>query len=700
MGDDKKMNMHNDSDMDYDEPDIDENVFSESDLSEEEFEEEKKIEEDEPIKNKIVEYKEQKNQEQNEKINQTVFKGVNVLTCSDDEIRRVFHLLKDKWMIDDYESIQMSDLMKMWEKTYKIHNTIDMDELKSNYSLLYMECMSMVNVFQKRNLFEQDKELDPYYINLKKIMFLINYSYRILGGTINSKRLMDPTFDTLSNLDETYFRCSTIDTSKVDDSQQLKLFLLGQLSFIECRRYNNYVCQQKYINGRATHYWEKRWTIEEFIEEYTDIHKHFKMWQIREKSNNHSEVIKYLKEKNCRPYFPDVVRTSCCYAFKNGLYYGRHRQEDGKLGWKFYEYDGDEVIPNDLVACKYFDIDFTAHQYTKSGTTDGWRDIPSEYYDKITKFQFQLFKNDSEDIYDFLLILLGRLLAPLGQYDKWEVFPFLIGTAGCGKSMIVNMVEYLFENVDIGHVQDTNEGKFAYGPFFHKKILTSTEIKKSFNTPATLFQQFISAEHVTLPIKGKDPVEGQWIVPILFAGNELFGLADKGGSIGRRTIRFSFLRTVREENRIMDMMDRLQANIGNLLHKMTCAYVEKLNQLGIDSIWKDIPEYFKKQREDVTRESNNLYAFLNDKTLIEYDEKYECSINDLKNAYNLYCKANHYPHEQFRPDLYLAPFSDMSFKLGYNIEVEKDAVRETTDEDGEVTKEKPQDYVIGLRLID
>lgn len=124
--------------------------------------------------------------------------------------------------------------------------------------------------------------------------------------------------------------------------------------------------------------------------------------------------------------------------------------ENGEPMWKFYYFTDDELIPDDLIACKYFDIEFKAHEYTPEGTTDNCETIPTPNFDKLTKFQFDLYKERSESIYEFLLVLLGRLLSPLRVWDKWEVFPFLIGSAGCGKSMIIQTVANLFENVDIG----------------------------------------------------------------------------------------------------------------------------------------------------------------------------------------------------------------------------------------------------------
>ena len=699
---DEKMNFENDIDMDDEDVEIiddlciDENVFD-NDSDFEDDEEEKKEKDPKKKKHEMV-----KREMQMERLSNTIFKGVDINTCTDDELKNVFDKLKVKWIMEDFHTVKNDEMIKKWSVNYNIQSYFDTDSLEQNYKTLYSENLTLIKYFKLKNIINTGDLQDPYILEFKKITFIIDYSYKVLSGMITSRRFMDPTLDTLSNLEDTFFRCSSINVSKIDDYQQLLLYLLEMLSYEQCMRYQGYVCKQKYIDGRATHYWEKMWKIEEFIEEYTDIHNHFKMWQIREKGGNHNNAIDYLKNKQCKPYFSDMVRSDGVYAFRNGLYNCRHVLPNGKPMWKFYEYSGDEVIPQELFACKFFDMEFDAHKYTPAGTTDNWHDIPSEHFDKLTIYQFQIYKGHCEDIYDFLLVLLGRLMAPLREWDKWEVFPFLVGLAGCGKSMILlEVVAKLFEVIDIGNLQDSNEGKFAYAPFAKKKIVMSTEIKKSFNTPATLFQQLISGEFVTLASKGEVPVEMRWTAPIILGGNELFNLADKGGSIARRTVTFPFYRKVKEEDKIMDMDERLTKNIGNLLHKMTCAYLEKLHKIGNDSIWRNIPPFFITQRERVTQETNSFYGFMNTKSLVEYKETYCCSMDVVKFAYKNYCKVNSLIYEPLRPDVYLAPFADMGHKLGYDICVEHDVKKESVDEDGNVVKDKKeQDYVIGLRLVE
>jgi hypothetical protein len=647
-------------------------------------------------------FNEFKNDQQNKQVallNKTIFKGVNIKTCSADELKAVFVKLENKWIVENFQELQTHELIVKWNQNFGVTTMYDMDALHDTYKRLYAENYTLQKYFKLKNVIDFSNLQDPYILIFKKITFMIDYGYKILSGTITARRIMDSTFDTLSNIEETFFRC-TVQTP-TDDCQKLKVYLLEMLSYNQCMRYGNYVCQQKFIDGHASHYWEKRWTIDEFVEEYTHRHTHAKMWEIREIADNHSKVIKYLTTKNCAPEFPDVVRTSGVYACRNGLYNCRHTDENGKLTFKLYTY-GEEVIPKELNACKFIDQEFTGDQYTKGDYTK-WRDIPTPNYDKLIRFQFAIYKEDAENIYDTFNMLLGRLFAPLRKYDKWELFPFLVGLAGCGKSMILlEVVAKLFENIDIGFIQDTNEGKFAYGPFAEKKVLIGTEIKKTFNTPATLFQQIVSGENVTLPIKGGDPVEQMWTAPMILGGNELFGLADKGGSIARRTLKIPFYRKVREKDKIMNMDQLLTDNILNILHKITCAYLEFREKLGDDSPWLHLCPFFIEQREKVTKETNPFYGYLNDKGVVNYDKDACCSLATVRLSYKNYCKEHQLnPGPQFGEDTYLAPFADMGYNIGHDINVEYNVKKKHPDEDGNMIEDKiALDYVNGLYLVE
>jgi hypothetical protein len=636
--------------------------------------------------------------------NESIFKGINTKSkkFSNSDLLLIFGRLENKWIDKSHRTSTLDEKLTKMRINFRADSNMDMEQLRTNYLAVRKESDFVYRRFIDNKIINTTDLQDPYLTKFKKISQLIERAYISVYGSIEIHRLMDPSVDArTAAVDDDLFKLSTKDVSKTDQRERLKMTLVEILYFHQCRRYHGCVYQQKYIDGYASHYWEKQWDMEEFVQEFTDEENNYDLWVIREKGNNYASVVEYLKDRTLKRKFPEVVRNDGVYAFKNGIYNSRHVMENGEPMWKFYYFTDDELIPDDLIACKYFDIEFKAHEYTPEGTTDNCETIPTPNFDKLTKFQFDLYKERSESIYEFLLVLLGRLLSPLRVWDKWEVFPFLIGSAGCGKSMIIQTVANLFENVDIGWLQDSNEGKFAFSPFAKKKIVMSTEIKRTFNTPATLFQQMISGENITMAKKGEEPVELRWTQPIIFAGNELFNLADKGGSITRRTITIPFYRKVKEENKIMDMDERLLANVGNILHKMTCYYLRKRKEIGKQSIWNNMPIHFIEQREKVSRETNPFVSFINTNTLVEYNQEFYCQMDLLRLSFKSYCRTNGHDFENLRPDVYMSPFADLSDLVGFEIHVKENVKMDSVDEEGVVTKDTvPHDYVMGLRLID
>jgi hypothetical protein len=167
-------------------------------------------------------------------------------------------------------------------------------------------------------------------------------------------------------------------------------------------------------------------------------------------------------------------------------------------------------------------------------------------------------------------------------------------------------------------------------------------------------------------------------------------------------VKFSFYRKVREEDKIMNMDELLSKNMGNILHKMTCAYLEKINQIKKRSIWMNISKYFIEQREKVTQETNPFYNYLSQQSIVTFGKGLFIDFATLKLSYKNFCKINNIlVVGQVIEDTYLAPFADISFKVGHDIYVEKNTKRKQMDEDGNLVEdERPRDYVIGLSLIE
>ena len=703
---DQNENIFDDSDIDMDPENP---VFDSDEDSDSEIEIIDNIDEQEEIEDenkKIIIRNDQDKEKQNQVKNinkllpkNTIFKNVNLNTCSDHKILEVFGKLKQKWIVDDYKNILSTNLLNKYCSNLGMEHDDDIDVLNENYKFAMSENLILYQCMKSRKLIKDDID-DEYGLEIKKITEIIHYSHKVLASLIHSKRTMDPSYDTFSNIDETFQKCTTpdLDAKSVDDYHKLLLYLFNQLSSEKCGRYQTYVCQQKYIEGNATHYWEKKWEIKEFIEKYTNPHTNWEYWLIREKAGNFSKIQEYLEDKDCYGYFPDVKRSTGVWAFKNGLYHNRHVTQEGKLTWKFYEF-GKTVVPANLIASVYYDQEFTAHKYTPENTFGNWRAIPTKWYDQITRFQFSIYEGHEDDIYDLLAVLIGRLPSEVGKWDKWEVFLFLVGLAGCGKSMILlNVIGKMFDDIDIGHLENENEKKFGWSPFKDKAVIIATEIAKTFNMSPQMFQKMVSGEHMTLPCKNEKPVETVWKSHFAFGGNEMFNLIDSAGAIARRTMVFNIYRPVPENMKNTEMPSLLAGNIGNLIHKTTCAYLEKREVVGTGSLWHHVSKYFLDQRDSVMSETNPFYSFITS-DLVELDPDYFCEIHEFRVGYNLHLKQLGMSRDRFSKDTYIGPFAKLSGTKGFEICIKHQIKMKTRDEKGNLVEdERPRDYVVGLKM--
>jgi hypothetical protein len=699
--------IHDDADSDID---IEQNVFLNDSESDSDVEIIENIDEDEdninennqpPIRKKDkLKPQKQQNNYNNLLPKNSIIKNVNLNTCSNQKILDVFEKIKQKWIIENYKDVVSAKILLKFSSNLGVNEDYDIDVLNENYKYSMSENMILYKCMISRKLIKDEID-DERGINVKKITEIIHYSHKVLSCLIHARRTMDTSYDTFSNIDETFQKCTTpdLDSKACDDYHKLLLYMFNQLSSEKCGRYQKYVCQQKYINGNATHYWEKKWEIKQFIEKCTNLHSNYEYWLIREKPGNFAKLVDYLEDKDCYGYFPDIERTTGVWAFENLLYHNRHLDQNGRLTWKIYEF-GKDIIPSNLIASVYYDQEFTAHKYTPENTFSAWRTIPTPSYDQITRWQFDIYEGHEDEIYDLLLVCIGRLPAPLGKWDKWEVFLFLVGLAGCGKSMILlHVIGKMFDEIDVGHLENENEAKFGWSPFKNKKIIIATEIASTFNMSAQLFQKMVSGEKVTLPSKNNDPIEMTWEAPFAFGGNEMFNLVDKAGAIARRSLVFNVYRPVDEKDKNTQMPSLLAGNIGNLIHKSTCAYLEKREQVGSDSLWHHLSKYFLDQRDTVMGETNPFYSFITSDQ-VELGEHFFCELHEFRVGYNLHLRQLGISRDRFSKDTYIGPFAKLSGIKGFKIGVKPQIKMETINDQGQLVEDdRPKDYVVGLRMI-
>lgn len=398
--------------------------------------------------------------------------------------------------------------------------------------------------------------------------------------------------------------------------------------------------------------WRRYKPIKEVMFEITRKDTHFEMWQILMSLGRPEEIVEKLMVQNDWQ-FPHLNKHRNVFAFKNGLYLSNVGEvlgttdtgPDGLPRYhdQFYLYENLPPMDPSIAATKYFDFEFqplTAEQQVPGG----WFDIPTPAFQSILKQQFSR-EDEYEGISRMMYRMIGRLLHPAGKLDNWQVWPYIKGCAGTGKSTIITRVcKDFFAPEDVGILASTSEKMFGLSAFVDKYLVIAPEMGKNCDFPQTTLQSMISAEDVNCAQKFKTAEMRRFNVPGICAGNENMGgenYRDVAGSLARRWFWFQFGVRIPRKSLDMNLPTRLRAELPMILLKCNHAYLEFVNQFQQVDIFHEscCPAYFRTQRDKFSEDNNPLVKFLKSDWVVraEPDEAY-VPFSDFQRHFSLYCK--------------------------------------------------------------
>lgn len=237
--------------------------------------------------------------------------------------------------------------------------------------------------------------------------------------------------------------------------------------------------------------------------------------------------------------------------------------------------------------------------------------------DIVLDYQFD------NDVKRFIYTCLGRMF---GIRDSWGFMLYLLGEAGCGKSLIIEILAECF--VSVGIINDSFEKKYGLSYLYNKDIVVCDDLPKKIHEilPQQTFQSMITNGLVSTAAKNKDAIQIKWTIPLLFAGNWFPSYIDKG-QISRRLLVANFEKNVYTQDTSLKQKI-LDNELPNFIYKCTLYYKELLQENYNKSIWDICPDYFKEQQEELRIERNPLYKFLLENTCYEADS--QISLNDIK----------------------------------------------------------------------
>lgn len=460
-------------------------------------------------------------------------------------------------------------------------------------------------------------------LKVRKIQEQIFYSRNLLQSLIRTEQNRDSDYDSLLVDDGAFMQFVPRD---MDDMNELQQFFIYLIDIIRRNNYARYrkdrIYERRMVELPNGHFvnsysWKDVKSIEDFVWQSVIMDENWK--QFKNMTNGRQNIkaaIDFLTNANIYG-FPDLEKDRRFFSFNNGVYMANTNV--------FIEYSDSTIatrIPSSPVpvAAKFFDLYFDPRWAT---ATDWYSNscIETSTFMKISEYQFKDPYDDdsnskSREIISILMALLGRCLYNVGECDRWEVYAFIMGLAGTGKSKFCTVVQNFYDVDDVATISNDIEKRFGLEPVYGKLLAVAPEVKNDFGIPQAAFQSMLSGESVSVARKNKQALRvPEWKTTFFAVGNNIpTVLSDNAGSMSRRTVMFECLHVVTHVDTTLEK--RLSAEMAAILVKCNRAYHWLLEKCGSQGLWENLPDYFKETQRHLQANTNALVNYLQANHLI------------------------------------------------------------------------------------
>jgi hypothetical protein len=483
-----------------------------------------------------------------------------------------------------------------------------------------------------------------YARDLGMIQDSVSRAYQLLLAELQFRKALDNSVDQGCPTLADPFGYVPYTEGKLSDYESFVVFLLRALHDSSYRRYHGAVYEQimsPIVAGAdgqpgrfATHAWRHVYDIKEFALKRTSKEDVFVQWQTMMKNNSLERATHYL-EQCTDPEFAPLEPSRLWHSFQNGVYFVEKQA--------FYRY-GDPRIPSHIVSCTYHD------QVFDESILEMGYDFPVPHLDDVIRYQIKITpctctpaqkdtekcshivpdKAEQDRIVAWMYTFVGRMLYEVGQKDKWQVMPFVIGRAGTGKSLLLKCVAHFFNTTDVETLANNSQKGFGLETLIDKLMWMCLEVKNDFTLDQAQLQSMISGENVSVMRKNKTALSVLWTVPGILAGNELANWVNNSGSMSRRMVLFYWERKVKAKmvDPYLDL--KVKANIGYFLHKSALAYADSCAKFGEKDLWgcfteegnelTILPRYFHVAKNRMEVGTDPVMAFLRSETSVVCSE--------------------------------------------------------------------------------
>lgn len=554
----------------------------------------------------------------------------NIMDYSESQCLNHFDDIRGKWRIDTPPD-SFLDMVSIAFQNFgsDIGDTVKEDDAGS-YGLKALSNQIRLEELEALSLYSRMKELDLLVDSTRGAQIL-----RVLEVLYYARKIVVSMFRTQISYRDSMVLDETIEenllgswnlrfrwmSESLKDFQKLLLYLLDVCMENRYRKQGDSIFEPLIVQGKKTYAWRRVCTIKDLI--FRECQKEIQFDAFIQLTSS-SRLWKHMEEhlESCADFqLPTLVKNRGYFSFRNGIYDARRDT--------FYTYErAHREVSDTIVSAKYFDLDIPEDVNELE-----WDEIQTPHLDYI--FTYQGF---SKECIEWWMILCGRMLYDVGDLDNWQVFPYLLGLAGTGKSTIVHgVVAKMYSEEDVGVLSNNTEKTFGLAAIHDKLLFVAGEVKRDLALEQSEFQSLVSGESMAINEKYKTAYSVKWRVPGLMAGNELPSFSDNAGSIARRLIVFRFDKKVQRGDTKLE--EKLRDEMARIVIKCNKAYQNASRLYGHRNVWDVIPKPFIESRDRSMASLSLLDSFVR-QSFVKMDPESYMSVREFQVAIRSYANES------------------------------------------------------------
>jgi energy-coupling factor transporter ATP-binding protein EcfA2 len=253
-------------------------------------------------------------------------------------------------------------------------------------------------------------------------------------------------------------------------------------------------------------------------------------------------------------------------------------------------------------------------------------------------FASQFNDDGCEEIIEFIYFMLGRTLTKLD--DKFDFMLMIHGEAGSGKSVLLNLVKYLYHHNQIGIFGTSYQNQFGASELCVKQAIICDDMPVNIakTLPKSDFLSMMTRGPVSCPVKGKSSIQvHDWNLPFIMNGNNLPNYTDLMGEIVRRVMIIKFENIINENERNTELeSDIISYEISTFLHRCRSTYLRFKHQYKGKGVESFCPPEFIENRNFLRMATNTTYQFISE--MYEYAEGKSVNVSELNQDFKSYIK--------------------------------------------------------------